>query len=168
MALFGSYAPPGVYTTVQIAAAGQPLFGNARIPVIIGEGQEYFEQDNVEIFSGSSATADEQVVNENISDQVTSITNDFNTTYFPVTDGSGKGLVTNDPSKVQIVVDGIPATVISLDGATGDFSTAELLTPGQNVEISYFFKRGDTLITNEDDSDQVPSFATLVRWAREA
>ena len=36
MALFGSYAPPGVYTTVQIAAAGQPLFGNARIPVIIG------------------------------------------------------------------------------------------------------------------------------------
>ena len=162
MALFGSYAPPGVYTTVQIAAAGQPLFGNARIPVIIGEGQEYFEQDNVEIFRGSSATADEQVVNENISDQVTSITNDFNTTYFPVTDGSGKGLVTNDPSKVQIVVDGIPATVISLDGATGDFSTAELLTPGQNVEISYFFKRGDTLITNEDDSDQVPSFATLV------
>jgi hypothetical protein len=161
MALFGSYAPPGVYTTVQIAGAGQPLFGNARIPVIIGEGQEFFEQDNVELFRGSTANSDEQVVNENISDQVVAITNEFHTTYFPVTDGSGKGVVSNDPSKVQIVVDGIPGTVISLDGATGDFTTQELVTPGQNVEISYFFQRIDTLVTNEDVSDQVPSFATL-------
>ena len=167
MALFGSYAPPGVYTTVQIAAAGQPLFGNARIPVIIGEGQEYFEQDNVEMFRGSSASADEQVVNENISDQVTQITNEFNTTYFPVTDGSGKGVVTDDPSKVQIIVDGIPATVITLDGENGDFTTAELITPGQNVEISYYFKRGDTLITDEDDSDQVPQFAKLTIYDTE-
>jgi hypothetical protein len=123
MALFGSYAPPGVYTSVVISGAGIPLFGNARIPVVIGEGQEFFEQDNVELHRGSSSVADEQVVNENISDQITGITNHLHCTYFPVVIGDGTGTVTDDPSKVQVVVDGIPATVIQLDGTTGDFST---------------------------------------------
>ena len=159
MALFGSYAPPGVYTSVVISGAGIPLFGNVRIPVVIGEGQEFFEQDNVELHRGSSSVADEQVVNENISDQVKVITNHLHATYFPVVIGDGTGTVTDDPSKVQVVVDGIPATVIQLDGTTGDFYTQELITPGQNVEITYYFKRTDTLISNEDESDQVPSFA---------
>jgi len=159
MALFGSYAPPGVYTSVVISGAGIPLFGNVRIPVVIGEGQEFFEQDNVELHRGSSSVADEQVVNENISDQATDITNHLHCTYFPVVIGDGTGTVTDDPSKVQVVVDGIPATVIQLDGTTGDFYTQELITPGQNVEITYYFKRTDTLISNEDESDQVPSFA---------
>jgi hypothetical protein len=170
MALFGSYAPPGVYTSVIISGAGQPLFTNNRIPVIIGEGQEFFEQDNVELFRGSSSVASPQVVNENISNQVTAITNTLHTTYFPVVTaaavglaggGTGAGTVTNDPSQVQITIDGVPGTVISLVGQTGEFTTQELITPGQNVEISYYFARTDTLITNEDDSDQVPSFATL-------
>ena len=91
MALFGSYAPPGVYTSVVISGAGIPLFGNARIPVIIGEGQEYFEQDNVELFRGSSSVAQPQVVNENISDQITGDTNEAHTTYFPVVVGGNGG-----------------------------------------------------------------------------
>ena len=168
MALFGSYAPPGVYTTVVIQGAGQPLFGNARIPVIIGEGQEFFEQDNVELFRGSSAVAQPQAVNENISDQVTEITNQLHTTYFPVvvggnggTTGSGTAVVTNNPAYIQVTVNGIPATVITLNGQTGSFMTQELVTPGDNVEITYYFLRADTLITNEDESDQVPRFGSL-------
>ena len=165
MALFGSYTPPGVYTSVVISGAGIPLFGNARIPVIIGEGQEFFEQDNVELHRGSSSVADDQVVNENISDQLTSVPkNTFQATYFPIVTGDGLGTVTNDPSKVQIVVDGIPGTVISLVGATGAFTTQELLDTNinQNVEITYYFKRSDTLIADEDLSDQVPAYATLL------
>src|SRR5271157_5134393 len=107
MALFGSYAPPGVYTSVTISGGGQPLFSNARIPVIIGEGQEFFEKDNVELFRGSSSVSDAQVVNENISDQLASVPgNTFHTTYFPVVTGDGTATITNDPSKVQVVVDG--------------------------------------------------------------
>ena len=164
MALFGSYAPPDVYTSVVISGGGQPLFGTARIPVIIGEGQEFFEQDNIELHRGSSAVADDQVVSENISDQLTALpTNTFQATYFPIVTGDGSGTVTDDPSKVQIVVDGIPATVISLDGATGSFTTQELLDSNinQNVELTYYFKRSDTLVTDEDLSDQVPVNAIL-------
>ena len=166
MALFGSYAPPGVYTSVVISGAGIPLFGNARIPVIIGEGQEFFEQDNVEIFRGSSAIAQPLVVNENISDQITEITNEAHTTYFPVVvggnaggTGPGTSAITDNPAYLQVTDNGIPLTVISLKGQTGAFYTQELMVPGDNVEITYYFLRTDTPIANENESDQVPSYA---------
>ncbi len=162
MALFGSYAPPGVYTSVVISGGGLPLFGNTRIPVIIGEGQQFFTQNNVELFRGSSAVADDQVVNENISDQATGLTRDFNTTYFPVVLGDGTGTVTNDPTKLQVVADGVPTTVISLDGATGAFALQDIPPLGTNLEVTYYFKRGDTLITNENEAFQIPAFASLV------
>jgi hypothetical protein len=161
MALFGSYAQPGVYTDVIIEGGGQPLFGSARIPVIIGEGQEFFTQNNVELFRGSSAVADDQIVNENISDQVTGLTRNFNTTYFPVVLGDGSGTVTTDPTKLQVTVDGVPATVISLNGKTGAFALQDIPPQGSNLELSYYFKRGDTLITNESLLSQVPTFAAL-------
>src|SRR5277367_540855 len=100
MALFASYAPPGVYTTEIFVNNTATLAGTARIPVIIGEGQQFFTISNYELFRGSSPVQDDQSVNENISDQVSGLTQSFNTTYFPVTDGSGKGVTSNDPTKV--------------------------------------------------------------------
>lgn len=162
MALFQSYAKPGVYTTVQIQSAGQSLFGNARIPVIIGEGTTFFTFPNQELIRGSSAVADNHVVSEDLSDQVTGLTNSFQVTFFPVTDGTGKGIVTNDPSKIQVTSEGLPLVVISLNGATGQFITQEIIPAGNNLQVSYFFKRTDTLVTNEDLSAQIPTFASLV------
>jgi hypothetical protein len=161
MALFGSYAAPGVFTSVVIDNGGQPLFGSARIPVIIGEGLEYFTQNNQEIHRGSSAVADDQVVDENISDQVTGLTSNFNTTYFPVVTGDGSGTVTNDPSFIQVTADGVPVTVVSLVGSTGAFQTQDIVLPGTNFDVSYYFKRMDTLISNENLSAQIPAFASL-------
>jgi hypothetical protein len=161
MALFGSYAQPGVYTSVVIDGGGQPLFGAARIPVIIGEGLEYFTNSNVELHRGSSAVADDQVVNENISDQVTGWTRSFHVTYFPIVTGDGTGTVTSDPTKLQVTADGVPATVISLDGSTGVFSLQDIPPQSTNLEVNYFFKRTDTLIKNEDLSAQIPAFASL-------
>ncbi len=162
MALFQSYAPPGVYTEVIIAATGAPLFGNARIPVIIGEGVTFFTFANQELIRGSSAVADNQVVDEDLSDQVTGLTDTFQVTYFPVTDGTGKGVVTNDPSKIHVTSEGIPLVVISLDGATGQFITQEIVPQGNNLQVSYYFKRTDTLIKNENLAAQIPTFAALV------
>jgi len=155
MAIFGStsYNPPGIYTSVVFANTGAPLFQAARIPVVIGEGTQYFTQTNVELFRGSSSVADDQAVNENITNQVTGLTRNFQTTYFPVTDGTGKGITSNDPASVQVTSidtngNQIPVTVISLNGATGQFSTQTIVPTGFELFITYFFKRGDTFIAN--------------------
>jgi hypothetical protein len=167
MALFTSYAPPGVYTTEIFISNTATATGTARIPVIIGEGQQFFTVSNFETFRGSSPVQDDQSVNENISDQVTGLTRGFNTTFYPVTDGTGKGVVTNDPSKLQVQAiysngNIVPVTVISLNGATGAFTTQDIIPVGTDLTLDYFFKRGDTLVTNEDASAQIPQYATLV------
>lgn len=167
MALFTSYAPPGVFTTEIFVPNTAAAIGTARIPVIIGEGQQFFNFPNVELFRGSSPVQDDQSVNENVSDQVSGLTQNFNTTFFPVTDGTGKGVVTNDPSKIQaqaIYPNGnvAPVTVVTLVGSTGAFTTQEIIPAGTDLTISYFFKRGDTLVTNEDDSSQIPHYASQV------
>src|SRR5271157_2681212 len=168
MALFTSYAPPGVYTTEIFVANTATLAGTARIPVIIGEGQQFFTVSNFETFRGSSPVQDDQSVNENISDQVTGLTQSFNTTFYPVTDGTGKGVTTNDPSKLQVQAvysngNIVPVTVISLNGATGAFVTQDIVPTGTDLTISYFFKRGDTLVTPpEDHTADVPQYATLL------
>lgn len=165
MALFTSYAPPGVFTFEIFNAQTPTATGATRIPVVIGEGQQFFTFANVELFRGSSAVEDDQAVNENISNQITGFTRSFQTTYFPVVDGTGKGVVTNDPSKIQVqAVDTngnvLPVTVVSLVGATGVFATQDIIPQGYTLEITYYFKRGDTLVTNEDDSFQIPAYAT--------
>jgi hypothetical protein len=161
MALFSSYAPPGVYTSVVLQPTSAPLFGSARIPVIIGEGVENFVFDNIEIFRGSSATNDDQSVNEDISAQVTGLTNMFQTTYFPITNGAGTGTVTNDPTLIQVTGNGIPVTVVSLNGAAGTFQTQDIIPSGTSLLVTYFFKRTDTLITDENESAQIPQFASF-------
>lgn len=167
MALFTSYAPPGVYTTEIFISNTATTLGTARIPVIIGEGQQYFTVSNYELFRGSSPVQDDQSVNENISDQVTGLTQSFNTTYFPVTDGTGHGTVTNNPALVQVQAiysngNVVPVTVISLNGATGAFITQDIIPAGTDLTITYNFKRGDTLVTNESHLADVPTYATQV------
>jgi hypothetical protein len=167
MALFTSYAPPGVYTTEIFISNTAVATGTARIPVIIGEGVQQFTISNYELFRGSSPVQDDQSVNENISDQVSGLTQSFNTTFFPVTDGTGKGVTTNDPSKLQVQAvysngNIVPVTVISLNGATGAFVTQDIIPAGTDLTLDYFFKRGDTLVTNEDHTADVPHYATQV------
>jgi len=161
MALFAQYTRPGVFTNVIIGEAGAPLFGSARIPVIIGEAQEFFSFNNVELHRGSSAVADELIVNENISNQVTGFNDTFNTTYFPVVAGDGTGTVTNDVTKIQVLVDNVPSTVIYLTGSTGQFQLQDIPPQGADVQVTYYFKRTDTKISNENLTPQIPVFATL-------
>ena len=166
MALFTSYAPPGVYTTEIFVPNTASAVGTARIPVIIGEGQQFFTISNLELFRGSSPVQDDQSVNENISDQVTGFTQNFQTTFYPVTDGTGKGITTNNPANVQVEAlysngNIVPVTVVSLNGTTGAFVTQDIIPQGTDLTISYFFKRGDTQVINENDTFQVPKYAAL-------
>jgi hypothetical protein len=161
MAFLQSYTQPGVYTQVITQNAGVPLFGDTRIPILIGEGQEVFTQNNVEMHRGSSAVQDDKVVNENISNQVNGVTRSFQLTYFPVVVGDGTGTITNDYRNIQVLANNIPVTVISLNGTTGVFQTQQIIPSGTNVVVNYNFKRRDTQVINEDLSAQIPSFASL-------
>jgi hypothetical protein len=160
MALFQQYTQPGVYTTVVVEEAGISLFGDARIPVLIGEGQETRLFKNIELHRGSSAVADDRRVHENVSAQVTGFTREFTLACHPVVVGDGKGVITNDPKNISVYADGIPIMVSSLDGSTGKFLTQQIPALGTDLRVDYFFKREDTLVTNEDLSDQVPTYAS--------
>src|SRR5277367_1555208 len=107
---FITYVPPGVYTRTLTEANVANIVAGLRIPFVIGVGQETLEQDDLELVRGSSATLDEQIVNEDVTLQwvVNSINpNNLvlgaqNGTYsqfvvrnFPIVDGTGIGRVTN-------------------------------------------------------------------------
>lgn len=159
------YVPPGSYSQVSYESAAPTFSGATRIPVLIGEGQESFSYTNVEVFRGSSAVADVQVVDENISTQVNGTNTSFQLSHYPVTDGTGSGATTNDPTKISVFADTgtgpQPVTVLSLNGTAGTFVTASIIPDGANATVNYYFHRGDTQVTNEDDSYQIPAFATL-------
>lgn len=159
MALFEQYTKPGAYTRESVEDPGIVLFGDLRVPVFIGEGQETFSFKNTEMHRGSSAVADDLVVKENLSDQVTGSTREFILGYKPVVKGDGTGTSTSAPTDIQILLNGIPATVTNLNGETGHFFTHGIPVPGDSLVATYYFKRKDTFIENENLADQVPAFA---------
>ena len=64
MAIRGGYAPPGVYTeTIFESPTPQNNF-SGRVPLLIGSGTESFSQNGLSVVRGSSATVDQQIVEE--------------------------------------------------------------------------------------------------------
>ena len=169
MALFSQYTKPGVYTSVVYEEGGLSLFGDARIPALVAEGQETRKLLTQELHRGSSAVADEQKVFENLSAQVNG-GRTYQLAYGPVVKGDGKGTITNDPTSIQAYTvneygDLIPLRVTTLNGATRTFMLQDILTLGAVLKVTYFFKRQDTQVVNEDLTDQIPAFATLLLQA---
>jgi hypothetical protein len=160
MALFDQYTKPGVYTDVKIVNAGTPLFGTARVPVLIGEGVQSFTYSDVEIPRGSVAGGNESVVGEDISSQANGITTVFQLSYYPVVTGDGTDTVSTNPADITVSANGIQCAVAALNGALGQFTCYEI-PAGSDVVVNYSFDRTDTLITNENLTNQIPTFASL-------
>jgi hypothetical protein len=160
MALFSSYAPPGIYTDTNIVSPGSPLFGTARVPVLIGEGVQSFTYSDVEIPRGSVAGGNESVVGEDISSQANGITTVFQLSYYPVVTGDGTDTVSTNPSDITVTANGIQCAVATLNGALGQFTCYEI-PAGADVVVNYSFDRTDTLITNDNLTNQIPTFASL-------
>lgn len=162
MPLFTQYTKPGVYTSVLYEEAGVSLFGNARIPVLIAEGQETLKLTEQELHRGSSSSTDERRVLENLSHQVVGART-YKVTYGPITDGNGKGTVSTNPKDLQAYTTDaqgtlIPLRVTYLSGSTREFMTEAILPLGSELKVSYSFKNMDTQI--EDDlSAQIPVYA---------
>lgn len=174
---FENYAPPGVYTRTRVDddTTGPPT-GN-RIPVFVGTGREALEREDFELVRGSSSSVDQRVVNEDVNARfVLDFTNPgnpelgmktgdearFQVRNFPIVLGDGRGLVTNDVSRITVTVDGELVSPLALDGARGVVTLQVAPQPEQDVRVTYFFNRTDTEFTDDVSAQVTNAPATLL------
>jgi len=148
---------PGAYTETLADQTISNLIGGLRIPLFIGVASETLEITDYEMIRGSSATADNYMANEDVSNQLNGDNRSFIVSHFPIVTGSGQGIIAYDPQFITVTVDGTPAGVSNLYGNTGEVVLSMIPESGAVVTISYYFKRTDTLITNDDLSIQANS-----------
>ena len=160
---FDSLAFPDVYTQTLNEPPRATAAGDLRFPAFIGVANETITTSNYEMFRGSSAMADNKIVKENVSSQLTGANRNFTVTYKPVVDGSGTGTVTTDPSKVTVYVNGNAVAVASVDGTTGEIYLVNIPAMGDEVLCTYYYKLTDTLHSLEDITDQVDGVRTIFR-----
>lgn len=171
------YAPPSVYTqtdTDSPVAGGLDTF---KLPVIVGEGNELLVQTDLQVVRGSSATEDQQVVGEDATGRaVVSVSNAGVVTlgnfdgvldrlqvrHYPIVTGAGSGTTSNNRTDVSVTINGTPIVVRAVTGATGIVQLATAPAATDLVRVTYYFKRTDTLIT-DNVSDQVPNRQAIVR-----
>ena len=171
------YAPPGPYTRTDYDNPLQGAVDSLKIPVFIGEGNEYLSQTDLEVVRGSSATIDQRIVGEDMTGRAVTgvsasgvvskgafdgVLTQVQVRNLPIVDGSGRGLTSNSRSDITVTLNGLPVVVVALDGANGLVTLAQAPQLGDQLRVSYFFNREDTLIT-DDVSSQVSAEAAIVR-----
>lgn len=177
---FDSYSSPGVVTEtrVQQDASGPPV--GARVPVLIGVGAETLRRTDFELVRGSSASADQQIVNESAAGRfVVDNTNPdapilgdstgaearFRVVNYPIVAGDGRGVTTNDPQDITVTVDGELVSPAAVNGELGIVTLQLPPAAGADVRVTYFFNRTDTQ-TTDDVSSQVSSGAAVLKGAQ--
>lgn len=175
----GIYAPPGVYTQTNFNPPNQGAAAAARLPLLIGPGSEILTQTALEIVRGSSASVDQRVVQEdeagravvNIAPSGQIQLGAFDGTYdriqvrnFPITNGAGTGTIALDTAAVAVTVNGSPVVVLNIDGARGILRLSVKPQATDDVRVTYYFNRTDTLIT-DTVSDQVTEDAAILYGA---
>jgi len=174
------YSPPGIYTRTLFQSPVSAVLAGVRIPVLIGTGNELLQQQDLEIIRGSSSSVDQQVPQEDetgrsvvqITDTGEVLLGDFNgerrriqVRNFPITNGDGAGIIATDPSSIFVTINGQADVVLSV--ARADVGVIEISTApnfGDDVRITYFFKRTDTLVT-DDLSNQTTQISAILDGA---
>jgi len=170
------YAPPGVYTQTNFEDPLAGLAANVRVPLILGTGSEILVQDALTVVRGSSSSVDQKIVQEDeagravvdISEAgfVTLGAFDGNlkrlqVKNFPIVTGAGAGTTATKPSAVSVTINGDPIVVLDLDGAKGILTLSTAPELSDEVRVTYFFNRTDTLIT-DTLSDQISPDAPVI------
>ena len=179
MAIEGGYAPPGVYTRTIFEDTNTNLAQlQGKVPTIIGVGKQTFQVTGSEIVRGSSSTIDQRIVEEDPTGRMISDTNpdgsfvlsDFDgvsteiyVRNFPIVTGDGTGTTSTTPSSVSVSINGSSTVVVEVDGANGKIRLAEAPSQGDDVRVSYFFNRTDTLVEDEVLTSQVSAFQTEIK-----
>jgi hypothetical protein len=152
---FDSFAFPGVYTKTLNEAPLVSSSGALRFPAFIGVGEEVTAITAYEMIRGSSSMADNKITKEDLTAQALGTNRDFQVSFFPITTGAGTGTVATDPRSVIVYVNGESVPIASIDATNGIVYLMSFPAAGDTVEATYYFKRQDTLNTNEDLSIQV-------------
>lgn len=160
---FTSYVPPGVYVDTYQDQTVATLAAGLRIGAFIGVSQEYLTLSNFEMVRGSSATEDIRIIGQDVSGQFDGTNRVFTTPIVPIVSGAGQGVVTNDPNTIIVTINGNPAQAIAVDGLTGEVTLGTIPQQGSTVLVSYYISRKDTLITNDDLSDQADGTNTVFK-----
>ena len=172
-----NYAPPGVYTRTNFDNPNQALLSSLKLPVFIGTGQETKTQYNLEVVRGSSSSVDQRIPQEDEtgrcvlsisqSGQVTlgnfnGVSKKIQVRHYPITNGDGTGTVATRTSDVAVTINGVPTVVLSMDATKGILELSTTPTSSDVVLVTYFYKRTDTL-TTDDVSDQItPDNAEII------
>ncbi len=172
-----SYVPAGVYTRTLSEANVSNVVAGLRLPVVIGVGQEELEQLDLEMVRGSSTTIDTLITAEDVSEQwVVNATNPnnlilgaqdgtivtFRVRNFPIVNGQGIGLVTNDARTVTVTVNGSPVAVSAIQGARGLVTLQVPTVATDTVRCTYNFHRGDTAFLDTVSDQVTATDATLI------
>jgi len=156
---FPSFSFPGVYTQTFNEAPRASAAGDLRVPAFIGVADEVIPVTAYEMVRGSSSIADNRIIKEEMVSSgdylIDGSNRSFKVSYFPITTGAGTGTTTTNIDNVVAYVNNESVPVSAVVGSTGVVSLMTAPASGDTVEISYFFKRYDTLHTDEDQSDQV-------------
>ena len=178
MAFPGSvYAPPGVYTQTNFEDPLQGVASNARIPLLIGTGSEILTQNALELVRGSSSSVDQRIVQEDETGRaVVSISQTGVVTLgafdgeldriqvknHPIVTGDGTGTTATDTGTVSVTLNGEPVVVLAIDGAKGILKLSTSPKLGDEVRVTYFFNRTDTLITDNLAEQITPDAPVLL------
>lgn len=179
MAIEGGYAPPGVYTQTIFEDSNTNLAQlQGKVPTIIGVGKQTFQVTGSPLVRGSSSTIDQRIVEEDPTGRMISDTNpdgsfvlsaydgvltEIFVRNFPIVTGDGSGTSSSTPASVSATINGNSTVVLEVDGVNGKVRLAEAPSQGDDVRISYFFNRTDTLVEDEVLSSQVSAFQTEIR-----
>ena len=155
-----SFAFPGVFTRTVNQPSSVSAAGNIRYPAIIGTSAEEERVSDYEMVRGSSAIADNVIVDEEVSSQLDGSNKTFTVQNFPLVKGDGRGTVADQPTEVLVTVNGEIVAVNSINGLTGEITLVGIPTEDDTVRVSYYFKRRDTFIEDEDISEQVADGVT--------
>ncbi len=171
------YAPPGPYTQTLFESPVAGGLDTFKLPVIVGEGDESLVQTDLQVVRGSSSSEDQRVVGEDAAGRsVVSVNNvgvitlgsfdglldKIQVRHYPIVTGAGSGTTSNNRTDVSVTINGQPIVVRAVTGAAGIVQLAQAPAANDTVRVTYFFKRTDTLIT-DDVSEQVPAGQATVR-----
>ncbi len=157
---FQGYAPPAVCVSTNLDSAVGGLLANLRIPALIGTAEEIKLADGYELVRGSSPNLDNRKVNEDVSSQLIGTNRDFVVSNFPIVIGDGLGRITNNTNDVEVKVNGTKVIVAKVEGINGRIYLAIAPSDSDVVTVTYFYKKTDTKVTDEDLSDQVDGLTT--------
>lgn len=149
-----SFVFPGVFTRTVNEPPLASAAGNIRFPAFIGVGLEELRVSDFEMVRGSSSTADNVIIGEDVSSQFDGTNRDFTVTNFPIVKGNGRGQIANLPSEVIVLINNEQVAVSSVDGLTGVVTLVSVPDVGDVITANYFFKRRDTYLESEDLSGQ--------------